>query len=147
MAPDYRDGGRFVAELRPRLAELGALRAGTEDVEIFEELTPGPDDSIVDKPRASALYGSRLEAVLRGGGTDTVIVAGVTTAMCVESTVRELADRDFRVLVVGEACADWSEERHRAALESMGFGFAEIVGLEQAVDFISAGRDRLEVGS
>ena len=54
-------------------------------------------------------------------------MAGVTTSMCVESTVRDLGQRDVAVTVVAEACADFDTPRHEAALAAMSFGFASVV--------------------
>jgi ureidoacrylate peracid hydrolase len=121
---DYLDAGRIAWAQRPRLREIGALRAGTPDAALCAEVAP--EDIVIDKPRWSALYATPLEALMRGLGTVRVVVGGVTTSMCVESTVRDLAQRDIAVMVPAEACGDFDAARHAASLEAMAFGFAEV---------------------
>jgi ureidoacrylate peracid hydrolase len=126
LRKDYADGG-MVTRLRPNLARIGALRAGTTDVELSTEVHAAPEESVVDKPRYSALYATSLEAHLRARAIERVIVGGVTTSMCVESSVRDLSQRDYEVIVVKDACGDFDAERHAAALAAMEFGFARLV--------------------
>lgn len=128
LAPDYADGG-MVVRLRPNLARIGGLRAGTPDVELSDAVRVEAGDVIIDKPRYSALYATSLEAQLRARGVQRVLVGGVTTSMCVESTVRDLAQRDHEVVVIEEACADFDAGRHRASLQAMGFAFARVAGI------------------
>jgi ureidoacrylate peracid hydrolase len=130
--PDYLDGGRLVWQLRPNLRRIGALRDGTPDGELCGLVAVAPPDVVISKPRYSALYATALEAQLRALGTERVVVGGVTTSMCVETTVRDLAQRDYETLVVGEACGDFDAERHRASLEAVAFGFASVIDAAQA---------------
>lgn len=127
LRPDYADGGTLLA-LRPNLARIGALRAGTEDVGFSALVRPRPADIVIDKPRYSSLYATALEAQLRALRIERVIVGGVTTSMCVETTVRDLSQRDYDVVVAEQACADFDAGRHRASLDAMAFGFARLVG-------------------
>lgn len=130
--PDYLDGGRLVWELRPNLRRVGAMRSGTPDGELSEVAVTAPADIVLDKPRYSAVYATALEAQLRALGVARVVVGGVTTSMCVESTVRDLSQRDYDVRVVGEACGDFDAERHRASLVAIEFGFAPIIDVAEA---------------
>ena len=90
-------------------------------------------DFVIDKSRCSSFYGTRLEPNLTSLGITRLVVAGVTTNMCVETTVRDALQRDHEVLVVGDACAELEEERHRFALNTMGFGFARVVEVDDVV--------------
>lgn len=137
---DYADGGRLIRVLRPGLARIGALKIGTPDAEIVPEADVQPGDFIIEKQRYSSFYATGLEAVLRSLDIDSLIVCGVTTSMCVETTVRDAAQRDYRTFVVREACGDFDAERHEASLSAMGFGFADIIGFEQALEACSNGR-------
>lgn len=136
LAPDYADGG-MVVRLRPNLARIGGLRAGTPDVAFSDSVSPQPGDVIIDKPRYSALYATSLEAQLRARRTQRVLVGGVTTSMCVESTVRDLAQRDHEVVVIEDACADFDASRHQASLQAMRFGFAQVAGIGALEDLLS----------
>lgn len=128
---DYSDAG-IAGRMRPNLRRMGGLRAGTPDVELTSLVTPAADDIIIDKPRHSSLYATSLEVVLRSHAIERVIVGGVTTSMCVETTVRDLAQRDYEVLVPREACADFDAGRHDASLTVMAFGFARVVPIAEA---------------
>jgi ureidoacrylate peracid hydrolase len=124
---DYADGGILVHELRPHLKDRRALVQGEWDAEIVDELRPQPGDFVVDKNRFSAFYGTSLESILRSLDIHTLVVCGVTTNMCVESTVRDAGQRDYRVYVVRDAVGELDPERHVHALRAMAFGFAYVV--------------------
>ncbi|MET0679613.1 MAG: isochorismatase family cysteine hydrolase [Burkholderiales bacterium] len=143
FAPDYADAGLLVRELRPDFARIGALRADTPDVELAAGADRDEDEPIFDRTRFSALVGTHLEDWLRAAAIDTVVVAGVTTSLAVESTVRDLAQRDFKVFVVREACADFDDAAHEAAFAAMAAGFARVVGEGDvtAAWFARGGRD------
>ncbi len=130
--PDYSDGGELIRTIRPNLARIGALRGGSGDEALSALVETDPRDIVIDKPRYSALYATSLEAVLRAGGYQRVLVAGVTTSMCVESTVRDLGQRDYETFVVEDACADFDEPRHRASIAAMAFGFARLTSCDAA---------------
>ena len=137
--PDYSDGGLLVGELRPDLARIHALRAGTPDADLAPGADPDEDEPVFDRTRFSALLGTHLEDWLRAAGIDTVVVGGVTTSLAVECTVRDLGQRDFKVFVVREACGDLDDAAHDAALAAMRSGFARVVGEGDATAAWSAG--------
>lgn len=130
---DYADGGLLVHELRPALKALGALRDGSQDAELLPEADVHPEDLVIAKQRYSAFHGTLLESLLRARDVDTLVVAGVTTSMCVESTVRDAAQRDYRCFVVADACGDFAADRHAASLQAMAFGFAVLYDAKQAL--------------
>jgi ureidoacrylate peracid hydrolase len=138
LKPDYSDGG-IVTRLRPGLMKAGGLRAGTQDVELCSLVHAEPGDLFIDKSRHSSLYATGLEDILRQRRIHRVVVGGVTTSMCVETTVRDLAQRDYEVAVIEEACADFDPARHAASLAVMGFGFARVLP-ESAVPALFAGQ-------
>lgn len=139
FAPDYSDGGELIRAIRPNLARVGALRRGSGDELLSPAVAILPEDRVVDKTRFSALIGTDLEARLREADVNRVVVCGVTTSMCVESTVRDLSQRDFETYVVADACADFEERRHLASLESMEFGFARILDSAGARELFRSG--------
>lgn len=128
--PDYSDGGVVIREFFPDLASAGALQAGSWDADVVDELAPRDGELVVDKNRPSAFYGTPLESYLRGVRADSLIVCGVTTNVCVETTVRDAMQRDLKVWVAGEATAEFDRDRHEAALHSMGWMFARVVPLD-----------------
>lgn len=130
--PDYLDGGRLLWSLRPNLRRIGALRSDTPDGELSEVVACAPTDVVLDKPRYSAVYATGLEAQLRALGVARILVGGVTTSMCVESTVRDLSQRDYDVMAIRDACGDFDVERHRASLDAIEFGFAPLIDAVEA---------------
>ncbi len=127
LRPDYADGGRMTSDLLPHLKTAGALQRGSRDVELVDGLAVEPGEDVIDKPRNSALFGTPLEVHLNARRIDRVIVGGVTTSMCVDTTVRDLGQRDYATFVVREAVGDFDQARHAAALAAMAFGFARVI--------------------
>ena len=120
---DYADGGVLTAEVMPALAEGKALIEGTWDAEIVDDLEVRDADHVIDKNRYSAFYGTRLEPLLTSLGISDLILGGVTTNMCVETTARDAGQRDYRTFVVSDACGELERARHEQALHTIGFGF------------------------
>lgn len=128
---DFRDGGFMLREKFPMLAEAKALVAGSWDQSILDEMDARPGDFVIDKNRPSAFLGTPLESYLAGLGVRNVVVCGVTTNCCVETTVRDAAQRDFRTFVLADATAEWEPDRQAGALKTMGILFAHLLSTEQ----------------
>lgn len=126
LRPDYRDGGLIFNEKAPGALALGAMVAGTKDSEFVPELAPAAGDFVVEKRRFSAFYATTLESLLASLGVERLAVGGVLAGVCVESTARDAAQRDFRTLVVGEATADVTAERRDDTLARLGEVFCDV---------------------
>lgn len=131
---DYKDGGILVQEVLPALAEVKSLAAGTWDADLVDELVPTDDDFVLDKNRYSAFYGTGLEPILTSLGVRNLVMTGVTTNMCVETTARDASQRDYRVFVVSDATGELDAARHDMALATLGFGFGAVVTTDDVVD-------------
>lgn len=92
------------------------LVRGEAGHDIIPELAPWPGEVVLDKPGKGAFWATDLENILRNRGIEALLVAGVTTEVCVSTTVREANDRGFRCAVIAEACASYFPEFHKAAL-------------------------------
>jgi nicotinamidase-related amidase len=96
-------------------------------------------DLVLRKTRFSAVVSSDLVSVLEEQGVQTVVVAGLTTPICVQTTVDGLTMRGYRVVLVEDACASQpmgpvsAEEAHRAAVERMRYLFARVVSADELV--------------
>jgi ureidoacrylate peracid hydrolase len=124
--PDYLD---VPARLRARdLFKEGepTLVTGSWDAAVADELKPLDSEPIVEKNRYDAFLYTDLELVLRALGVARLLVCGVATNVCVESTVRSAEQRDFEVTVASD-CTSGPVEYHHAALASMAFIAAEVV--------------------
>jgi nicotinamidase-related amidase len=118
----YQDGaGRSITgggmqATRPWLAEEG-FRPGSWGSELIEAL---PRAVIrIDKPRASAFLYTPLDVILKGLGTQTVVIVGCYTNQCVVSTARDAWARDFNVVIVTDAVTAFDRRLHDATLESL----------------------------
>ena len=92
---------------------------GDPSWQIDPALEPGPKDIVVNKLSAGTFATTNLAKELRNRGVESVVITGVVTDVCVSTTAREAADRDFRVVVVSDACTTFSEELHQANLETL----------------------------
>jgi ureidoacrylate peracid hydrolase len=118
----------------PDIERLRALEENSWDAQIVDELEPRVGDHVIDKSRYSAFYGTRLEPLLDGLGVRNLVVCGVTTNVCVESTVRDASQRHFDLLVVSDATGELTRERHTNALEILEYGFAKVVAANELLD-------------
>jgi nicotinamidase-related amidase len=84
--------------------------------DIVPELYPKPGETVIDKPGKGAFFATDLELVLRNHGIETLIVCGVTTEVCVNTTVREANDRGFECVVLSDCVASYFPEFQKAAL-------------------------------
>jgi nicotinamidase-related amidase len=99
-----------------RVHEIGALNLNSIGTQFHSEIDQKLVDLVVVKPRISAFYGTNLEAALRAQKIERLVIAGVSTAWAVQSTVRDAHDRDYQVVVVEDACAASSEVEHQQSI-------------------------------
>jgi ureidoacrylate peracid hydrolase len=130
---DYTDGGIIFNEIMGGLAQAQALVSGTWDAQIVDELAPEPRDYVIKKNRFSGFCGTQLEPLLSSLRIEHLVISGVTTNICVESTVRDAAQRDYRCFVVKDAVGDVDKDMHNAALRVMEYGFAKIVTMADVI--------------
>jgi nicotinamidase-related amidase len=84
--------------------------------DIVDALAPMPGEIVLDKPGKGSFYATDLELILRNRGVKSLIVTGVTTEVCVHTTVREANDRGFECLVLEDCCGSYFPEFHDVAL-------------------------------
>ena len=105
-----------------------------ELLEIVDEVRPLGDEPVIRKPRMNPFFGTALETMLRSRDIDTVVLMGVATEFVVEAAARHAADADFRVVVLEDCCAAFSDETHRASLHIMN----HLATLATSADFLQA---------
>jgi nicotinamidase-related amidase len=115
--PGRADEGRALRSTAPALAGVDGLAAGSWDAEVVDELKCTGSDLVVGKCRLDAFQWTSLEPLLRGLGVTDLVVCGVITNMCVESTVRSAFMRDFPVTLLGDCCAANARRLHEMSLE------------------------------
>jgi nicotinamidase-related amidase len=92
------------------------LVRGEAGHDIVDELYPAAGEPVIDKPGKGAFYQTDLESMLKNRGIENLLVAGVTTEVCVNTTVREANDRGYRCIVIGDACGSYFPEFHDMGL-------------------------------
>jgi nicotinamidase-related amidase len=102
------------------------VRKGEPDAELVDELAPRDGEPVFEKTTYDAFLGTGLEAFLRGRGAEQVLVAGVLTHMCVETTARAAFCRGFQVYVPADGTASSCEERHLQSLKAMADAVAVV---------------------
>lgn len=106
--------------------------------DIISELAPVPGEPVLDKPGKGAFYQTDLELMLRNRGMETLLVAGVTTEVCVHTTVREANDRGFRCIVLGDCCGSYFPEFHETGLKMIAAQGGIFGWVSDSVRFLSA---------
>jgi len=112
------------------------LSAGEPGAEIVPELAPAPGETVIDKPGKGAFHATPLSQVLQDLGTRSLILAGVTTEVCVQTTMREANDRGFECLLAEDATESYFPAFKSATLEMIRAQGA-IVGWTATVDQIA----------
>jgi nicotinamidase-related amidase len=122
--PDLSDAPRHKVERGDPRLRIGApgpmgriLVRGEAGHDIIPELYPVGGEPVIDKPGKGAFYQTDLDLVLRNRGIDTLFVCGVTTEVCVNTTVREANDRGYRCVVLSDCCASYFPEFHDMGLK------------------------------
>ena len=122
--PDLSDAPPAKIERGAPLLRIGdpgpmgrILIRGEEGHDIIPELYPLDGEIVIDKPGKGAFYATDLGKVLQERGIENLLVCGVTTEVCVHTTVREANDRGYRCLVLADCCASYFPEFHEAGLK------------------------------
>lgn len=121
--PDRLDVPTRVIGMLPE--GFSSLIRGSWDADVIDVLKPHESDRIIDKNRYDAFLYTDLELVLRAMGVKRLLVTGVVTSICVESTVRSAAQRDFDPYVASD-CTSAADGAHESALASMAPLFATV---------------------
>ncbi|MFA7362170.1 MAG: isochorismatase family cysteine hydrolase [Candidatus Kapaibacterium sp.] len=111
----------------------GMCIEGSEESKVYKSIAPLKGEKIVYKHRYSSFYNTDLETVLRVLKIEDVVVTGIMTNMCCESTARDAYYRDYRVFFPADATGSINEEMHFASLLNLSFGFAKITSTAEII--------------
>lgn len=144
LKPDYSDA-QF-PYWRASRGSLGGNRTfiteGSWGAQIIDELRPLPGEHIVIKKGFGGFSNTPLDTILRNLGVNTCVVCGVTTCVCVSTTVRGGVEHNYRMILVRDAVAEVHRETHEAELKTMARVFADVKTTDEVVAMLAgmAGR-------
>ncbi len=142
MAKDGSNLGVMAELVPPFIVDL--YTEGSPTAELHEALDVAPEDLIVDKTRYGAFHGTDLARQLHERGIEAVIISGIATNICCETTAREASQHDFRAVFLSDGTATKemngvpAAELQRATLASLAMVFAQIATLEEVTEQIRA---------
>lgn len=112
----------------------GMCLENTPESQVHDSIAPYPDDKVIYKHRYSAFYNTDLETVLRGLKVEDLVITGLMTNMCCESTARDAYYRDHRVFFTADGTGSITDEMHLASLLNLAFGFAYVTTVNDIVN-------------
>lgn len=135
LKPDYSDAA-FPYWRFPPLREREFIVEGTWGAQIIDELTPQKGEHLVIKKGYGGFNNTPLDTILRNLGVNTCVVAGVTTCVCVSTTIRGGVGLNYRMIVVSDATAEIHRELHEAELKTMAWAFADIKTTDEVIEML-----------
>ena len=118
------DSGAWLAQRRRSTASGDSLCiAGTPGFAFIDELTPDDGELVVEKHRYSAFTGTSLDMKLRANHVESLVITGVSTNACVESTARAACELDYYLCVPPDAVGSWDQKLHEATLQNINHRF------------------------
>jgi nicotinamidase-related amidase len=117
----------------------GVINRGSRSARFHAGLDIQGTDVILQKPRFGSFHGTDLELILRSRGIDSVIIGGIATNVCCDTTAREAAARDFKVFFLSDGTGTsamngcTAEELQKATCSTLGYLFAHVVTVNQAI--------------
>jgi len=112
------------------------IMAGTEDWKFLPEVIIEEEDIILPKKRYSAFFETDLDERLRSRGIKDLIISGVMTNLCCETTARDAFMRDYQVFILIDGTATRKSDLHLATLKNLGFGFAYLLTCDELVQML-----------
>jgi ureidoacrylate peracid hydrolase len=136
--PDGSNAG-VLREMAPEVFDNKMLFKGEALAALHPALRVDPRDVLLEKPRFGAFHNTDLELVLRGRGVDTIIISGIATNVCCETTAREAMVRDFHVFFLSDGTSTSAfpgasaADLQRVTLATLGLLFAQVLTVGEMI--------------
>lgn len=131
-----------LGEIFPTVKTQGFLDRDSETAAFHQDLVREPRDILLEKPHYGAFYDTNLELLLRRRGIDTIMITGIETNVCCETTAREAMVRDLRVFFLSDGTATGGvpgisrDQVQRATLATLGTCFAQVLTVDEMIQKI-----------
>jgi len=111
---------------------------GTNDWKFLSEIKIESKDLVLPKKRYSAFFETELDSILRSKGIQDLIISGVMTNLCCETTARDAFMRDYKVFFLIDGTATGKEEHHLATLKNLGYGFTYLMTCDELIQNLNS---------
>lgn len=111
---------------------------GTLEHEIVDELKPNPGEMIFNKNTASAFNSTNIDQILRNMGIEGLVITGMATSACVESTARDAADKGYNCILVENACADRYPDSHKMTMINFARAFGQVMTTSEIINHLES---------
>lgn len=135
----HRDPSKDGRELSRWWGEL--ILEGTKDWEFLPEIKVESKDIIIPKKHYSAFFETNMDQILKTRGIRDLIISGVMTNLCCETTARDGFMRDYRVFFLIDVTATGRIDLHLSTLKNLGFGFAYLITCEELIQILNKHSD------
>jgi ureidoacrylate peracid hydrolase len=146
-----REDGSNLGVLGETLAPVkaGLINANAESAALHPDLEIKPGDVLINKPLFGAFHATDLDLILRWRGVETVVIGGIATNVCCETTAREAMQRQYRVIFLSDGTTTFdlpgstlgaatAEEIQRVTCATLSFGFAEVTTVDDVAHRLEA---------
>lgn len=114
----------------------GMCVEGSVESKVPDDIAPLPNEKVIFKHRYSAFYNTDLETVLRCLKVEDLVISGIMTNLCCESTTRDAYYRDYKVFFLADGTGSVNEEMHLASLLNLAFGFAFVTTANDVIQLL-----------
>ena len=149
VGPELPDGSDLSPIIKRRVSQRQAegqpvtvFRKGTFEHSIIEELKPQEGELVVNKTSFGAFNSTGIDRFLANMGIESLVITGVATDVCVETTARDAADRGYNCILVEDACATFNQASHEAALCSFARSFGMVESTGEVIAELESGLER-----
>ena len=149
VGPELPDGSDWVSPIKLGFSSYqrstgirGLYPRGTPEHRVIAPLAPRPDELVINKTTSGAFNSTGFEVTLRTLGIDTMLITGLSTCACVETTARAASDRGIKCAIIEDCCAAFDQELHNATMRSVYLYYGDVRNTDEVIGQLAS---RLQV--